>query len=542
MRKFTRIERAPRQAPASAVTDTVSDNSAPAGRDYETLVRAALIGAGTSVWEWNPQTDVISGVDSDLNLLGYGPDVGRLTQQTWNALIHPADCAENDAQYLRHARGELPSYEHEYRARTKDGLWRWIAERGRIVERSADGQPLRVVGTLVDVTQRREAESRATAIAAQLSETARHVPGVIYQYRHSGEGDGAFCYVSESCQEVLGLPASEVMRDGSAVLRMIEREDYGPTIAAMKLSARTLTPWRFDFRLRRPDGALRWMTGTSTPQRDSAGGVLWYGYFEDSTEVHELHLARQSAAMAQAANRAKTEFLSHMSHELRTPLNAVMGFAQLLQIDDIDPLSPNQRRRVALIHEAGDHLLQMISELLDLTRIESGQLALECAEVPLPALLAECLDMLQPLADAASVRLVPVEADASLTVHADPTRLRQVVLNLVCNAIKYNRPQGTVRVRAQPVADGVQVQIIDTGVGIAESQLPALGEPFNRLDQRHSGIEGTGIGLAVTRGLIELMAGRLDVESTLGEGSTFSVFLPDAPAAGARDQSASLPT
>ncbi len=521
---------------------TVSHDSDPAGRDYETLVRAALIGAGTSVWEWNPQTDVLSGVDSDLNLLGYGPEEGRLTQQAWNLLIHPDDCAENDEHFLRHARGELPYYEHEYRARTKDGQWRWIAERGRIVEWSTDGKPLRVVGTLVDVTQRHQAESRALAIAAQLSETARHVPGVIYQYRHNGEGDGAFCYVSESCFDVLGLTASEVMRDGAAVLRMIEREHYGSTIAAMKLSARTLTPWRFDFRLRRPDGALRWMTGTSTPQRESDGGVLWYGYFEDSTEVHELQMARQSAAMAQAANRAKTEFLSHMSHELRTPLNAVMGFAQLLQIDESDPLSPNQRRRVALIHEAGDHLLQMISELLDLTRIESGQLALDCTDVQLPALLAECMDMLHPLADAASVRLLPVEARPSLTVYADPTRLRQVVLNLVCNAIKYNRPEGTVRVLAESTPDGVRVQVIDTGVGISRAQLPTLGEPFNRLDHRHSAIEGTGIGLAVTRGLIQLMSGRLDVESTLGEGSTFSVFLPEGPTPGATTQSASLPT
>ncbi len=520
----------------------MSHDSDPAGRDYETLVRAALIGAGTSVWEWNPQTDLISGVDSDMNLLGYGPEEGRLTQQAWNLLIHPDDCAENDEQYLRHARGELPNYEHEYRARTKDGQWRWIAERGRIVEWSADGRPLRVVGTLVDVTQRRQAENRALAIAAQLSETARHVPGVIYQYRHNGEGDGAFCYVSESCFDVLGLTASEVMRDGAAVLRMIEREHYGPTIAAMKHSARTLTPWRFDFRLRRPDGVLRWMTGTSTPQRESDGGVLWYGYFEDSTEVHELQLARQSAAMAEAANRAKTEFLSHMSHELRTPLNAVMGFAQLLQIDESDPLSPNQRRRVALIHEAGDHLLQMISELLDLTRIESGQLALDCAEVQLPALLAECMDMLHPLADAASVRLLPIEARPSLTVYADATRLRQVVLNLVCNAIKYNRPEGTVRVLAESRTDGVRVQVIDTGVGISQAQLPTLGEPFNRLDHRHSTIEGTGIGLAVTRGLIQLMSGRLDVESTLGEGSTFSVFLPVSPNPGATTHSASLPT
>jgi len=520
----------------------MSPDDGPTGRDYETLVRAALQGAGTSVWEWNPQTDVISGVEAGTSFLGYSPQENPATQREWDLLIHPDDLADNDARYQEHARGETPFYEHEYRARTKDGQWRWIAERGRIVEWSADGRPLRVVGTLVDVTLRREAEHRVQAIAAQLNETARHVPGVIYQYRHNGVGDGAFCYVSESCLDVLGLTASEVMSDGASLLRMIEREHYGPTIAAMKLSARTLTPWRFDCRLRLPNGTLRWMTGTSTPQRESDGGVLWYGYFEDTTEMHELQLARQSAAMAHAANQAKTEFLSHMSHELRTPLNAVMGFAQLLQLDENDPLTPNQRRRVALIHEAGDHLLQMISELLDLTRIESGQLALECTQVSLPTLLAECMDMLQPLAEAASVQLLPVEAPAALTVHADATRLRQVVLNLACNAIKYNRPQGSVQVRAQAVSGGVQLQVTDTGVGIAPTQLPALGEPFNRLGHQHSHIEGTGIGLAVTRGLIQLMAGRLEVESTVGVGSTFSVFLPDAPATKAEAQRASLPT
>lgn len=507
-------------------------------RDYETLVRAALLGGGISVWEWNPQTDAITGVDGDFAMLGYGAEERRRTQQAWNLVIHPDDRAENDAQYQRHARGETPFYEHEYRARAKDGQWRWIAERGRVVERTADGQPLRVVGTLGDVTQRREAESRALAMAEQIHKTAREVPGVIYQYRHAGDGDGAFSYVSESCLEVIGVAASEVMRDGATVLRMIEPEHYRPTIEAMKLSARTLTPWRFDFRLRRPDGALRWMTGASTPQRERDGTVLWHGYFEDTTEVHELHQAREAAALAEAANQAKTEFLSRMSHELRTPLNAVMGFAQLMQWDQADPLSPNQQRRVSLIHDAGDHLLRMIGQLLDLTRIESGHLALDCTEVALPPLLAECIEMLRPLADGSSVRVLPVEVAAGLAVRGDATRLRQVVLNLLCNAIKYNRPSGSVRVCAAPTASGVVVQVIDTGVGIAASQLPSVGEAFNRLDHRRSAIEGTGIGLAVTRGLIDLMAGRLEVQSTLGEGSTFSVFLPAAASATADDKAA----
>lgn len=522
-----------------------SDGGGSGQTDYETLVRAALLGAGTSVWEWNPLTDVISGVDSDLTLLGYPPEESRRTQAAWDLIIHPDYRAENDAQYQRHARGETPLYEHEYRALAKDGQWRWIAERGRVVERTADGRPLRVVGTLSDVTQRREAESRVVAMAEHLSRTARHVPGVIYQYRHTSEGHSAFTYVSESCHAVLGVPASELLRDGSKVLRMMEREYLGSAVASMKVSARTMAPWRFDFRLRRPDGELRWISGASTPQRSDDGAVVWHGYFEDTTDVHELHLARETAAVAQAANQAKTDFLSRMSHELRTPLNAVMGFAQLMQLDEVDPLSPNQRRRVGLIHDAGGHLLQMISELLDLTRIESGNLALECADVKLEPLLVDCVEMLRPSAEAAQVRLMPIDVAPSLAVRGDPTRLRQVVLNLVCNAIKYNRPGGSAHISASPSPEGVVVRVADTGVGIAPEHLQSLGEPFNRLSHQRSMIEGTGIGLAVTRGLIELMAGRLDVQSTVDQGSVFSVFLPAATALVAMagsDQSASLPT
>jgi hypothetical protein len=329
---------------------------------------------------------------------------------------------------------------------------------------------------------------------------------------------------------VLGVPAAELLRDGSKVLSMMESEYLGSAVAGMKTSARTLLPWRFDFRLRRPDGELRWISGASTPQREDDGAVLWHGYFEDTTDVHELHLAREAAAVAQAANRAKTDFLSHMSHELRTPLNAVLGFAQLLQLDEVDALSPNQRRRVGLIHEAGGHLLQMIGELLDLTRIESGNLALECADVELEPLLVDCIEMLRPLAENADVRLLPIDIAPNVAVRADPTRLRQVVLNLLCNAIKYNRPGGSARVSAIESSDGVVLRVADTGVGIAAEYMRSLGEPFNRLAHQRSVIEGSGIGLAVTRGLIELMAGRLEVQSTEGVGSTFSVLLPAATA------------
>jgi hypothetical protein len=223
-----------------------------------------------------------------------------------------------------------------------------------------------------------------------------------------------------------------------------------------------------------------------------------------------------------------------MSHELRTPLNAVLGFAQLLELDRAEPLGADQRRRVRLIREAGEHLLRMIGDLLDLTRIEAGKLPVQIDAVPLPALAEEALELMRPQAAAAQVRLTLLPAAAAPAAQADRLRLRQVLLNLLGNAVKYNRPGGSVELEIASAAaeDGspqVTLHVRDNGHGIAEADLPRLFEPFNRLAQARSGIEGSGIGLAVTRALVLLMHGRIDVRSEPGRGSTFSVTLPAAP-------------
>jgi signal transduction histidine kinase len=222
-----------------------------------------------------------------------------------------------------------------------------------------------------------------------------------------------------------------------------------------------------------------------------------------------------------------------MSHELRTPLNAVLGFSQLLEIDRTDSLSEGQRRRVRLIREAGEHLLRMIGDLLDLTRIESGSLQVQIDAVPMRALAEEAVDMLRPQAESAQVRVTLQIKGQALAASADRTRLRQVLLNLLSNAIKYNRVGGSVDllIAPAPPAEGracLSIQLKDTGLGIEAADLPHLFEPFNRLAQARGGIEGTGIGLTVTRALVTLMQGHIQVSSHRGVGSTFTVTLPRA--------------
>jgi len=499
---------------------------------FEALMRDALLGAATSVWEWDVLSDELHGSDTTVHLLGYPPEQVVRHQQAWNALIHPDDVAENDAAYQRHARGETEAYEHEYRARAHDGQWRWLSERGRIVEWTAEGQPARMVGTLTDITPRRRAEGRVLEMAERLQKIARHVPGIVFQFCRSRQGLGSFPYVSESCLELTGLPPQALMDNAEAMLRLVAPSDRAALGGSIEQSMRSLRPWRCEFRLLRPDGQLRWMAGSASPQRESDGSVLWHGYIQDVTDLHELDQARQARTVAEAANRAKSDFLSRMSHELRTPLNAVLGFAQLLELDDTDALSATQRRRVGLIRDAGTHLLNMIGELLDLTRIESGHLVVRHQPLALDPLLRECVDLLRPQAGAAQVQLQLSSAlmagpDAPL-VRGDATRLRQVVLNLLGNAIKYNRPGGRVDIAIEPLGGELALHVVDTGVGIAAADLEHVFEPFNRGAHQRSAIEGAGIGLAVTRGLVALMHGRVEVRSTPGVGSRFSVILPAA--------------
>jgi PAS domain S-box-containing protein len=236
----------------------------------------------------------------------------------------------------------------------------------------------------------------------------------------------------------------------------------------------------------------------------------------------ELETAKSTA---EKANLAKSDFLSSMSHELRSPLNAILGFAQLMESGST-PLTPSNKESIAQILQAGWHLLKLINEILDLAVIESGKVSLSTESVSLGEVLLECQAMVEPHAQQRDIHMTFPCFDSPQYVNADRTRLKQIFINLLSNAIKYNGSGGSVVVNSIPGCDGrIRISVQDAGKGLSAEKLAQLFQPFNRLGQEAGGAEGTGIGLVVTKRLVELLGGSIGVDSTVGKGSTFWVEL-----------------
>jgi signal transduction histidine kinase len=374
---------------------------------------------------------------------------------------------------------------------------------------------------------------RAERVAAlgldRLERIGRTAPGVICQFRLDADGRTALPFATRPLQPWFGVAASDRPGSADALFAHVDAGHVEAVRQAVLASARTLEPLRCEFPIRVPGGPARWLEVHGLPQRLADGGTLWTGIAIEATAQHEAREARLALVAAQRANRAKSEFLSRVSHELRTPLNAVIGFTTLLLNDRDGALNERQRTQLGHVLDAGEHLLALINDLLDITLIESGRVRAEIDDVPLAPLLAEVAATVDPAARAAGVRLQADVPAPALAVRADRVRLKQVLLNLLSNAIKFNHRGGTVELSAAAAADGrVAIEVRDTGAGLSPAQREHLFEPFNRLGAEQRGIAGTGIGLALAKVLVERMHGRLGVDSKVGVGSRFVVQLPAA--------------
>ena len=376
-------------------------------------------------------------------------------------------------------------------------------------------------------SERHKAASRE--VQARYERIAANTPGMVYQAVRHADGTGRVLFVSEGCRQLYGLEPAQIQSQPELMNDMIHPEDRARTGPLLAESNSQITPLQWEGRLVHPDGEVRWITARSRPERLPNGDIYRDGVVFDVTELKRAQEVAQAAQEeAEQANEAKSEFLSRISHELRTPLNAILGFGQLLGLEQLPPV---QASSVEQILKGGRHLLDLINEVLDITRIESGGMDLSLAPVDVAGVLREALNFVRPLAEQYRVEFVPPALDGCPAVVADRGRLHQVLLNLLSNAAKYNRKGGQVRVACAPGGgDTVRLSIADTGHGLSAEEIGQLFTPFQRLGAAQRGIAGTGIGLTISRSLVEAMGGTITAESTPGAGSVFHVDLPAAPA------------
>jgi len=394
-----------------------------------------------------------------------------------------------------------------------------------------DGTLQGSVATFFDITERlhmqaalRQGEVRMTGLVDAVND------GVI-----TIDAEGKVVLFNRAAERLFGAPATEAI--GGSVDRFIPRRPRTPEAArTQELQFGDVAGGEVrELFGRRADGQ-EFPLEVSLSRHETERGPLLTAVLRDVTGLQTARAERQAREALEASSRAKTEFLSRMSHELRTPLNAVLGFSQLLRLDAVEPPSLQQLARIQHIENAGGHLLALVNDVLDLSRVESGQMTVTLESVDLRSSVEDALTMVMPLAASVGVKTLisGLEGDfgsrgavagPEVFLRADRVRLRQVLVNLLSNAVKYNRPGGQVRVSWHVSADRCALHIADDGIGMAPEKLERLFEPFNRLGAENSKIEGTGIGLVLSRRLVELMQGALRIESELGHGTEATLTL-----------------
>nr|MDQ2733687.1 CHASE domain-containing protein [Pseudomonadota bacterium] len=381
----------------------------------------------------------------------------------------------------------------------------------------------RTAALRAEVGERHAAEAALRASEQRFRNILDNVPiGVVYTGL-----DGRMIQANPRFCELTGYTEAELAELSPAILTHADDLAHDETLAA-QLVRGAVPMYRRQKRYVTRAGAIVWVRATVSLLRDPANAP-WriVGVVEDITEHLRLEEAERAREAAEAANAAKSEFLSRMSHELRTPLNAMLGFAQLLEIDRRHPLAPAQLPWVAQIQQAGWHLLEMINDVLDLSRIESGNLRLQIATLELPELVTAAVALVASDASRRDIRISSDLAPGTAGILGDATRVKQILINLLSNAVKYNIDGGRVHIASRLTApDRVEVSITDTGMGMTPEQMDGLFKPFNRLGRERSALQGTGIGLVISRRLAELMGGSIGVKSFPGEGSSFTLRLP----------------
>lgn len=504
--------------------------------DSERRFRLAIEGARCGVWDWDIRSDRVFITDSFARMLGLA-DSTSLPGPDFLQLLSGEDRSRLRTAVRAAARAE--EVDLEVRAQQ---LAVWVQMRGRLLPDDTSTRGPRLVGVAIDVTERKGAQARVAAAETRLRAALESMTESFALW----DSRRRLVLWNRKFREFFRLPEG-ALRPGMS---------YEAVEAAAAPSIRDVHNSENDgesYQMELADG--RWLHYSERQTAD--GGLVSVGaditllkqqeadlIDNERTLRHTVETLEQSRQQieqlaeshrreklrAEEANRSKSEFLANMSHELRTPLNAIIGFSEMMKEQMFGALGHERYVEYAGdIHSSGGHLLSLINDILDMSKVEAGKFNLQTEPVSPSEIIEQCLRLISARAQEKSLQ-VRVEADGLPEVEADPRALKQVLLNLMTNAVKFTPEGGRVAIRAFEAADGVVMQVADTGIGIAEEDLPRLGRPFEQIENQHSkSYQGSGLGLALSKSLVELHGGELRIDSILGKGTTVSFTIPASP-------------
>jgi two-component system cell cycle sensor histidine kinase PleC len=521
---------------------------------------AALDRGRCGLWDWDIAGATIFWSNSMYEMLGLEPRNEKLSFSEVAARLHPDDPPLEDAinELLR---GMVPAFEREFRLRHADGHWIWLGARAELVRASGEDGP-HLVGIAIDISDQKEADQRNRDAEQRVKDAIENISEAFvlwdrdnrlvmcngkYQQFHSLPA--SVCVPGTPYEAVASLAREPAIRhriktggdsgDGSSFevqlsdgrwLQINERRtkdggfvSVGTDITAIK---------RSEERLRQNEREL--MSNVKDLQKERMQAE------KQSQRLAELaDKYAEEKTRAEAANRSKSEFLANMSHELRTPLNAIIGFSEVLENQFFGPIGTAKYVEYARdIHRSGQFLLDVISDILDMSKIEAGRVELEIGKTKLTSIVEETLRLITPRAAEGKVEIVK-EISAKLEIEADKRALKQILINILANAVKFTPEGGKVTISARRMGDSIAIAIADTGIGIPPRDIDKLGRPFAQVENQFTKSKGgSGLGLAISRSLAELHGGNLRIASELGKGTTVSVILPararsEAPASAA---------
>ncbi|MEM7229508.1 MAG: PAS domain-containing protein [Planctomycetota bacterium] len=527
-RRIIRTDKVPLRGPsgqydrlvaiASDITDQVKN---------EQRLKLAIDSADAGIWDWNIPANTLVSNEQYMRMLGEEPMTEPVGVEWFMERLHGSDVEQTWwAVESSHSEGDHP-FHVTFRLRCKDGSYRWIQSTGRVVERDADGRPIRMIGQHIDIDDR-------VQIERALRESEERFERCV-----GGSSDGLWDYdprnghvwFARRFAELLGYDVIDLEPHIDTWSGLLHPDDREIVISRLKSHLEYRKPFDVEHRMRCKDGSYRWFRARglaiwgATGEAERMGGSI--------SDIHALKRTQQELLDAmhdlESATRAKSEFLANMSHEIRTPMTAILGYADLLDTTDAQVQSDVQRlESIRTIRRNGEHLLSIINDILDVSKIEAGKMDVESISASPVQIIDDVVSLMSVRAEGKGIELrTELSSPVPASIRTDPVRFRQILTNIIGNAVKFTEVGSvTVRVGCDRDAQQLKVDVIDTGIGMNDEQLARVFEAFVQADTSTTrNFGGTGLGLQISRRLSEMLGGSLTVTSASEAGSTFTVTI-----------------